>query len=216
MSIDIRKEGGNIHSLECDKLVIAAGPWTPATFKMLFPKSSVRFENAICAGDWYVFDNPQASPEESIAAVYFNDIVGHKLEFAGRNDGTIWATGEKSQTGEVPRIGHAPQPDPEYLAKLKRYADVFLKGPLGDRVITQGRSYRPATRSGLPIISGVPASKLSPAEGCDGADTSVYINSGHGSYGVTLGMGSGKLMSQLVLGQDIDLDISKFGLSYAD
>lgn len=37
----------------------------------------------------------------------------------------------------------------------------------------------------------------------------MYINSGHGSYGVTLGMGSGKIMSRIVLEDKPDVDVSK-------
>lgn len=39
------------------------------------------------------------------------------------------------------------------------------------------------------------------------------FNSGHGSYGVTLGMGSGKIMSQLVLGEEPCVNVSKLGIS---
>ena len=36
---------------------------------------------------------------------------------------------------------------------------------------------------------------------------------GHGSYGLTLGMGSGRLMSQLMRGEKPDIDLSLFALN---
>ena len=141
--------------------------------------------------------------------------MGHKLEFAGRNDHTIWATGENMTTGAVPDVGQVPQPDPASLAKLKYYAGLYLKSQHGGkqrmRVLDQGRAYRPATRTQLPTIAAVPACKLS-ADKRDYGNSSVFVNSGHGSYGVTLGTGSGRLMSQMILNDKTDLDISKFSL----
>lgn len=72
----------DISFVECDKLVVAAGPWTPAVFTKLFPGSSVDLESVISAGEWFVFKNSESEAE--IAATFLDDIVGHKLEFAGR------------------------------------------------------------------------------------------------------------------------------------
>ena len=215
LSLNVIGSNDKTSAIDCNKLVLAAGPWTPAMFKMLFPRSSVKFDPVISAGECFVFDNSESYSENSIAGVYFDAIVGHKLEFAGRNDHTIWATGEKIATGEVPDVGRAPQPDPGSLGKLKGYAALYLKRqhPCKQqmRVISQGRAHRPATRTQLPSISAVPACKLS-ADRCGSAKTGVFVNSGHGSYGVTLGMGSGKLMSLIILNDETDLDISKFTL----
>ena len=145
--------------------------------------------------------------------------MGEKLEFAGRNDHTIWATGERSHIGAVPKVGQTPEPDQASLKKLHANATVFLKHGQGNdcelRVLSQGRSYRPTTQSGLPIIAGVPAGRLaagSPVWPLKAVRKSVYVNFGHGSHGLLLGMGSGKLMSQMLLGEKTDIDVSKMGL----
>ncbi|KAL8950198.1 MAG: hypothetical protein Q9222_003761 [Ikaeria aurantiellina] len=210
LSIQVVRDKDKISLLKCDKLVLAAGAWTPAVFKKLFPQSSVNFDPVISAGEWLVFENPE--PDVEIAAAYFDDIVGEKLEFAGRSDHTIWVTGIKNKTGIVPDVGEVPEPDQASLSKLKDYSNTFLQHPAtGLRVISQGRSYRHENKRRLPIIASLPSSKLSTNGRCDGRST-VYINAGHGSYGVTLGMGSGKLMSQLVLGEIPDINVSKLGI----
>ncbi|KAL8819935.1 MAG: hypothetical protein Q9223_001737 [Gallowayella weberi] len=212
VSIGITSDGQKSSVLACNKIVLATGSWTPAVFKKLFPDSSVKLEPVISAGEWFVFENPE--PDSEIAAAYFDDIVGEKLEFAGRNDHTIWVTGVKTDNGTVPDLGEVPKPDPASLAKLKAYSDNILKHPQnGLRVISQGRSYRPENRRQVPVIAGIPASQLSASRHRDGK-TSVYINLGHGSYGVTLGMGSGKVMSQLVLGKKTDVNVSSMGVSF--
>ncbi|KAL8657177.1 MAG: hypothetical protein Q9226_002185 [Calogaya cf. arnoldii] len=211
LAIGVVRDNETASILKCDKLVLATGPWTPTVFKRLFPDSSVKFEPVVSAGDWFLFENPE--PHSSmIAATYFDDIVGEKLEFAGRNDHSIWATGAKSDIGTVPEVGEVPEPDASSLAKLKAYSDAFLKQPQGGlRVIKKGRSYRPANEKQFPIIACIPSWNLFTNRDKDGK-TSVYINAGHGSYGVTLGMGSGKIMSQLILGEEPSVNVSSLGV----
>ena len=151
LSLIVSGSNDKTSAVDCNNLVLAAGPWTPATFKILFSRSSVKFDTVISAGEWCVLENSGPYSGKTIAGVYFDAIVGHKLEFAGRNDNTIWATGENIATGEVPDVGQDPQPDPGSLEKLKGYADLYLKrwpgGKQRMRVISQGRAYRPAART---------------------------------------------------------------------
>ena len=58
--------------------------------------------------------------------MYFDEIVGEKLEFAGRNDQKVWATGEKSRIGTLPTVGDAPEPDEKALLELLTHATRFL------------------------------------------------------------------------------------------
>ena len=46
---------------------------------------------------------------------------------------------------------------------------------------------------------------------CD-AKGVVFVCSGHGRYGTTLGLSSGKLRSQIITGEPADIDVSKLGL----
>lgn len=221
VSLDLASDSERQTTIRLDNLILAAGPWTPTLFKKLFPDSSIDMEPVIDAGDWIVFKNPKPTSAKSIAAVYLDDIVGEKLEFAGRNDHTIWATGERSRIGAVPKLGQTPEPDQVSLDKLHANAVTFLKHEQGGdhelHVLSQGRSYRPTTRTGMPIIAGVPAGRLSTGGSVrplNSVRKSVFINSGHGSHGLLLGMGSGKLMSQMLLGEKTDIDVSKMALHW--
>ena len=125
-SLNVIGSNDKTFAIDCYKLVLAAGPWTPATFEMLFPRS-VKFDPVFSAVEWLKFENPGSCSEQAIAGVYFDAIVGHKLEFAGRTDHTIWAIGEKIATGEVAEVGQVRQPDPGSLRNLKGYSDLYLK-----------------------------------------------------------------------------------------
>ncbi|MDI1485903.1 MAG: hypothetical protein OHK93_004092 [Ramalina farinacea] len=220
VSLDLADYGQKRTTVRLDNLVLAAGPWTPALFQMLFPASSIDLEPVTDASDWIVFENPKPMSAKTIGAVYLDDIVGEKLEFAGRNDHTIWATGKRSHAGVVPTVGRTPEVDQASLDELHADAEVFLKHGQGEdrelHVLSQGRSYRPTTQTGMPIIAGVPADRLSVNSSIWPLETtkkSVYVNFGHGSHGILLGMGSGKLMSQIIRGEKTDINVSKMGFS---
>lgn len=193
-------------------------------FKKLFPSSPILLSSSISAGDWILYKNPCPTIQKSVAFVSFNGIVGEKLEFAGRNDGTIWVCGRKNLTASLPPLGFIAEPDERMIKDLTDSARTFLNwncrcaakhvGEL--QIVNKGRAFRPTTKSGLPVISEVIPSDLtsvlaSTFRGLKSSST-VFVCWGHGSYGLTLGMGTGKVMSQLIRGEKPDLDLSLFAL----
>lgn len=87
----------------------------------------------------------------------------------------------------------------------------------GIRLVSKGRAFKPATKSGLPIISKVAPSDLTntPSNAAHALEFSsgVFVCWDHGSYGLTLGMGTGRLMAQLMCGEKPDLDLFLFDMS---
>lgn len=53
-SLDLASNDDKRTTIQLDDLILAAGPWTPALFKMLFPTSSIDMDPVIDAGDWIV------------------------------------------------------------------------------------------------------------------------------------------------------------------
>lgn len=214
--------------INCSQLLLACGPWTPKVYKKLFPFSPVRLHASTSAGDWIICKNPCPTTAESVAYVSFGPLIGEKLEFAARNDGTIWACGRKNLTASLPFPGQTAEPDEELIEDLLARAHAWLSShcSCSDKhnhelqLLDKGRAFRPATKSGLPVLSEVESSDLTGdpmgrvQETSESTSTSgVYICWGHGSYGLTLGMGTGKLMDQLMRGEEPDLDLSLFALS---
>jgi len=117
-AVTVVQEDSSKIKIPCDNFVLAGGPWTPAVYKTLFPSSSIRIDSATEAGDWIVFRNQNPVAKSSVAFVGLNDIVEEKLEFAGRNDGTIWVCGAKDHTGTLPSLGSRGLPDAAMIAEL--------------------------------------------------------------------------------------------------
>ncbi|KAI0098721.1 hypothetical protein GGR51DRAFT_537676 [Nemania sp. FL0031] len=226
--VNSRQETTTIH---CTQLLLACGAWTPTVFDLLFPSSPIRLQWDRDAGDWACWKNPCPTTQTTKAFVSFASFVGDKMEFVGRNDGTIWACGRRNLTADVPPPGYQQEPDEIIIGELEGYARKWIDwkcncvsdGGYHDnhgsmQLIGKGRSYRPTTKSGLPIIDKVSPLDLRGYESNSDASltrelpSGVFICWGHWGYGLTLGMGSGRLMSQLMRGEKLDIDISEFTL----
>jgi hypothetical protein len=92
--------------------------------------------------------------------------------------------------------------------------------------------FRPATRTGRPIMGKVPRGMYLPPSTSTSATTTskpdpsstdenndalggLYISSGHGPWGIALSLGSGKVMSEIVLGGDREGVWKALGLEMA-
>lgn len=99
----------------------------------------------------------------------------------------------------------------------------------GRELVGFGRAYMPAVPEGRPIMNRVPLSGLLtlPRElrsgsgksgggggGGDSLGGGVFLSFGHDLDGFTLGLGSGKVMSELILGEEPSVDMSPFRLPH--
>ena len=219
------KKDGTTLQIDCTKLLLACGPWTPVVYRELFPSSSIHLQSSVNAGDWILCKNPCPTTLESVAFVTLDNIVGEKLEFAGRDDGTIWTCGRRNFTASLPPPGEIAEPDESMIEELSDGCRRWLNSKCrcaekhsdGFQLISKGRAFRPATKSGLPVISKVAPSDLTsiPIDAAQTPESSsgVFVCWGHGSYGLTMGIGTGRLMGQLMRGEKPDLDLSLFALS---
>ncbi|KND89974.1 hypothetical protein TOPH_05321 [Tolypocladium ophioglossoides CBS 100239] len=203
------KDDRTMTRIDCKQLLLACGPWTPTVYERLFPSSTIHLQWTTNAGDWILCKNPCLTTQGSVAFVSFNGLIGEKFEFAGRNDGTIWACGRRNLTAALPSPSQLDTPDQKVIEELRGRAREWLnwgcncaeKHANDFQVVDQGRAFRPATKSGLPIMSEVLSSDIS-TKGTEDSQAAtgssqVFVCWGHGSWGLTLGMGSGKLMSQV-------------------
>ena len=217
---------GKVLEISCDNLVLAAGAWTPRLYKKLFPSSDADFCPKTNSGNWLVVKSPAKPLIHNRCEIIFDDYVEHQLEFVGRNDGTIWISGLDNRVKRLGDVKGSEVPDEDAFSMLSGYARRFLlasemeEGDDPD-VLATGRTYRPTIDRELPIIAHVDPRKLCPVNqtdgNCpvgdlDGPPGGVFVCSGHGRYGITLAMGSGRLMSQMIMGDATDFDVSKLGL----
>ena len=218
--------GGQITDLPCHNLVFAAGVWTPQLFDELFPNSNVTFCPTTNSGNWMIVKSPEQPLVKSTGQVILDDIVGHQLEFVGRDDGNIWINGLDNTKTCLGIVKGSQEPDKDAILRYLEYAKRFLvssgKSEGAElRVIAKGRTYRPTIGRTLPIVARVEPERLCSTTAPDdkgsgygvyASQGDVFICSGHGKYGITLGIGSGRLMSHMIIGEPTDIDVSSLGL----
>lgn len=103
-----------------------AGPWTPSQVKTLFPGSPLDLKSSTNAGDWIIFQNQNPLETETTAVVFFDDIVHEKLEYTGRNDGSIWVCGRRNYVAVLPPPDKEDQPDDIVISDLIDYSERFI------------------------------------------------------------------------------------------
>ena len=217
---------GEVLEISCDNLVLAAGAWTPRLYKKLFPDSDANLCPKTNSGNWLVVKSPAKPLIHNRCEVIFDDYVEHQLEFVGRNDGTIWISGLNNTVECLGEVKGSYTPDEDAISRLIGYARRFLLASETEKrddldVVATGRTYRPTIDRDLPIIAHIDPRKLCPVKQSHSKDAiadmddpagGLFVCSGHGRYGITLAMGSGRLMSQIIMGDPTDFDVSKLGL----
>lgn len=194
--------------IEADEVIVAAGPWTPRLLRPLgidLPVVGARGWLVHLACDdppigrlveragWHAVGGHEAmsrlSAEQLVEAMPTPE-VGTLLH--PNPDGTVLVGGSRQRVV-------TPEPeDPSIPIELARRA-VDLVPSLGEaRVLDTGWGIRPITPDGRPIVSRV----------ADG----LVVATGHGSQGVILGGGTGRLVGSILAGEDPPFDPAPFAL----
>ena len=142
------------------------------------------------------------------------------MDISSRPDGTLYIGGSLSAQEALPDTTTDVHTQLQYVRKMERLVASVLDCSMDDiKVLEVGRAYRPCLEHGRPIVSQVPLDELlgmtcrDPIERSEVKRGGVYLNVGHGCDGITLGPGSGKVMSELIEGgQSMSADISGLGI----
>ena len=86
------------------------------------------------------------------------------------------------------------------LNALKKGEEAYLKTPYSEEVLEEWFGYRPMSVDGLPIIGKSPKHK------------NLFVATGHSMIGLSMGTGTGKLISELVTKKGVHLDASFYGM----
>lgn len=209
-----------IRELRCQKLMLAAGPWTPKLLNELFPANSVGLQAETDSGDWILLRNDYSrSPSSKVIGVFMDNIVDEKLEFVSRMDGTIWMCGRQAHGQQLPDPGTRAEVDEKQIAHLLDHAARFLRqanqdDDVLDLVEDTGRDFRPTIKRGIPIIGEIRSDLLQSSQPrrTKTKGSGVFVNSGHNFCGISLSLGSGKLASALVLGRKPEIESIRFNI----
>ncbi|KZT25072.1 FAD dependent oxidoreductase-like protein superfamily [Neolentinus lepideus HHB14362 ss-1] len=195
--------------LACDSLVLACGAWTTLAYRTLFPSSSRAPHISSLAGHSVVLKSAKWSgtPEEEANgchAVFTTHPSGFSPEIFSRVGGDIWLGGLNDSSLSLPELATGVKIDRD---SIKTLVDVG-KWLCGDEVevLREGLCHRPVTKTGVPFVGKIDEQNL--GEGIKGR---VFVASGHGPWGISLSLGTGKVVSELVVGKETSADISLLG-----
>jgi glycine/D-amino acid oxidase-like deaminating enzyme len=185
-------DGTNL-TLPCDKVVIAAGPWTGPLSKALLPKP---IPITSYAGHSVLLQPSTALSADCLFMTVHSPNSSYRAEIIPRSSGEIYISGI-NDTFVLPPTPDAAIPQKREIDKLKEIADTILP----DYTIKKEQlCFRPMTEHGNPFI-------------CPYPDVNgVYIGAGHSHFGIILGPGTGKVLSEMMLGEELSADISQLSL----
>ncbi|CAI7609227.1 unnamed protein product [Penicillium glandicola] len=222
--------------IPCTNLVLSMGPWTPQVLRDLFPSSRVSFDLSPLAGYSLVVRSPRYTMEHErnvyggSHAVFTTHPLscGFSPEIFLRKGGEIYIAGLNNPAMKLPSCSEDTKKlfDPSEMQRLKDVA-VRLMGDLSKgtkeatdetaniddlEVIREGLCFRPVGNTDVPTIGRVGdyslgGVKASPKGG-------VFIAAGHGAWGISLCLGTGKVVSEMIKKQKLSVDVS--GLAVQD
>jgi glycine/D-amino acid oxidase-like deaminating enzyme len=83
-----------------------------------------------------------------------------------------------------------------------------LPGDVDDlEVIKKGLCFRPVTNRGTPILGRIPDKVLGGISTKGSGDGGVFIAAGHGPWGISMSLGTGKVMAEIVMGLETSADV---------
>lgn len=148
-------------------------------------------------------------------AVFATNEHGFSPEVFSRIGGEIYVAGLNDADLPLPALATDARPDEKAVAKLRKVSRRMLGLEQGEddlEVLRAGLCFRPVTPRGRPIVSRVPDDKLGGFATRGGGEGGVFIAAGHGPWGISNSLGTGKVMSELVEGRPTSVDIRGLSL----
>jgi len=131
----------NIDTVECSRIVIAAGAWSPSVFKTLFPTAKTDVPVSSLAGHSLLLETkakPTDDPKLPCHAVFSSDEEGFSPEIFSRSGGEIYLAGLNTTQLPLPTVASDAQPVPEAMEKLRAVALKMIDGGLANyRVVRE-------------------------------------------------------------------------------
>ena len=115
--------------------------------------------------------------------------------------------------------------DPEAVGELRRgfvqmCGRATVSGQEGEGVneddlhtLREGLCFRPVSDTGVPVIGRLRERQLGGVKtGEEGTGGGVFVAAGHGPWGISLSLGTGKVVAEMVLGSELSADVGMLGL----
>lgn len=191
--------------------LLSAGTWTPEVFASLFKDAPVSIPVAGRAGHSLSVKSTR-HVDERCYAVYCRT-ANLSPELYSRTSGIIYVAGVNSSAIPLPRHATEATPVPASLQELEDVASQFISSDGDLKGVRAGLCFRLITNRGVPILTRVDDRQL--GEGVKtrpGAAGGVFFAVGPGPWGISLSLGTGKVMAGMMQGMVMSADVSSLGL----
>ncbi|KAK3070464.1 hypothetical protein LTR53_010420 [Teratosphaeriaceae sp. CCFEE 6253] len=223
--MNLEDRQGPRQTIQCQNVILAAGPWTTGILKALCPKSKLDLGNNVKEVLWVRVNEVDMAKGDSIALLLpdvacDDDTLEDEVTMTGRHRSRqviIAGVSSKSINDDVqppdaidPQLGEAKP-----LHHLQRLAERRLGGITDSDHTTEGFALVSTSARKLPIIDRVPASASSVDNEC-GADirqSGVWLCFGFGFHGTTLAPGAARVLCRRLFGKASGIDDNAFGIS---
>ncbi|KAJ5633180.1 FAD dependent oxidoreductase [Penicillium lividum] len=224
--IDLESKEESI--LPCTNLILSVGAWTPQVLRELFPTTQTSFDLSPLAGyslvvrsPRYTLDNEKTTHGGRSQAVFttYPPSCGFSPEIFTREGGKIYVAGYNPDLPLPSCVEDVHQlQDPAEMQKLKNVV-IRLLGNLTQgsqstddvnvddlEILREGLCFRPVSKKDIPTVGRI-------EDACLGDDMhayagGVYIAAGHGPWGISLCLGTGKVVSEMIMGERTSADVS--------
>ncbi|KAL2355325.1 FAD dependent oxidoreductase [Cryomyces antarcticus] len=206
-SVRLLSSDGTETDIPCTRLLIAAGAWTPRAFGTLFPSATLTLPVSQLAGHSLVVRSPRwsaAHEDKGCHAVFATDSAGFSPEIFSRIGGEIYVAGLNDSGIPLPDLPTDARIDAREVRRLKEVATRLLGIPGAEddlEVVREGLCFRPVTPRGQPILSRIPDAQLGGRYTTrGGGEGGVFVAAGHGPWGISHSLGTGKVMAEMLEG----------------
>lgn len=166
-----------------DQIILATGAWTPAIGRQLGVRIPVQ------PGKGYSITTQRPPCCLRVPCyLYERNVVATPWQSGFRLGGTMEFSGFDDHLNE------------KRLKNLETSAALYLKTPLGRQVTERWTGLRPMSVDDLPIIDRVPGIN------------NLYLATGHGMLGLSTATGTGRLITDMVLGKTPPFDPRPFSI----
>ena len=213
---------GEVREVKCSRIIITAGCWSGQVWEKLFGATSKTVKQlpvTSLAGHSLVVKSPRwqgAVDGEGCHAVYTSYDDAFCPEIFSKVGGEIYFAGLNSAVVPLPSVAEGSKVQTESMELVKQAARELLGSDIDGEddleVVREGLCFRPVTPWGLPIVARVPDEHLGGGIQTKlGAEGGVFMATGHGPWGISMSLGTGIVMSELVQGRPLSADISALG-----
>jgi glycine/D-amino acid oxidase-like deaminating enzyme len=218
----VRKDGQDT-ILAVSDVVVAAGPWTGALLKTLLPKEMQKASNfprfmkqAMRITGSRAHSIVVHAPQPTTAHCLFTDMhyandfkpvtsrthsqAAGAPEIYCRGDGTVYACGGSDDVplpASAAEVDHDPAQTKRLAEQCAALSPSHLSTDAGAKITREQACYLPIAPSG-PIIAG-------------DRQTGIYVAAGHSCWGITLGLGTGKVIREMLYNEKLSADVSSLG-----